>query len=137
MREFKPDLHKIISNSSALSGSDIGPSKLEDIIEPSKEEIELLLYRLFSNNPKLKGIYNLYKISGLLKNTKHSASNYLLSLNSAWFDTMILLYPDLELDIIKNKFDILKKELEDANITDYTTNDVFIAALAGILISNL
>ena len=137
MREFKPDLHKIISNLSALSGSDIGPSRLENITEPSKEEIELLLDRLFANNPKLKGIYNLYKISGLLKNTKHSASNYLLSLNSAWFDTMILLYPDLELDIIKNKFDILKKELEEVNITDYTTNDVFIAALAGILISNL
>lgn len=137
MREFKPDLYTILSNNSALSGSDIGPSKLEIPKETSKEEIELLFNNLFIKTPQLKAVYDLYKISGKLKNTNNSASNYLLSLNSAWFDTMKILYPDISLSEVEIKFNCLKKELEDVDITDYVSNNLFIAALAGIFVSNL
>lgn len=124
-------IYKEVKNST-IQASKILPEKTI-----TNEEIENAISRLFVENSNLQDLFHLYKHGAKISNKKNNGLTAINFALTTWFSTTRLKYPELseELSNIEKKLVPIKKELDDLLISDKVVNELYIAAIAGLLLS--
>ena len=136
---FKDKTNKQEPNSKRLSGSNIGPVKIDVPTPPSTDEVEKHLDLYFSQYPKIEQFYKMMKHYGRISKSKTDAKDQFEKIIEIYISSVKQCIKTEEesdkLEDIQKTTQETKKLLADFIDDGKVSNDYFKAGLAALLVN--